>query len=169
MFDKLDQETISSAKQAYGKLFIDQRVIKLIDYSETNRKIYLNLLYKYGKTPSDDFQYISENAIRNLMNLNNLCEEHNIMLHVLPAPMPDTETIRKTLIEQKSELDSYNIDHITQQYYSSIILYPEECFTDGVHPGGDYVTRAELNKMIVNLQEKTGELKHLIIASEDVY
>lgn len=169
LFGKLDKETIKSAEESYGKIFLNKRAVEVIDYSEMNRKIYLNLLYEYGKEPCNEQQFVSDNAIRNLLNLEKLCKDNNVTLHVLPAPMPDTAGMQDVLLKQKQELEKYDIKEITEKYYASVTLYPEEYFPDGTHPGGDYGTREELNKMILDLKEKSGELEGLILGAEDNY
>lgn len=163
LFDKLDDESIKVAEQTYGKIFLEEEMVNIVDFSETNRKIYLNLLLKYGQEPDSSGEYTSDLVITNLKRLKQLCDGKNINLHVLPGPMPDTEERRIVLAEQQKEFESKGLGELMETYFKSVTLYPEECFPDGVHPGGEYGTREKLNEMITTLQNKSGLLEGVIL------
>ena len=164
LFDNLDSETIEAAEKTYGEMFINKKIVNMIDYSEMNRKLYLNLLYEYSHEPVSESQYLSDIVMRNLQRLNKLCEEQGVNLHVLPGPLPDTEENRIAVIEQQKEAVKYEAGELLDLYYESVSFYPAEGFPDGVHPGGEWGTRESLNGMIKDLQEKSGLMKDIVFS-----
>lgn len=164
LFYRLDSNTIEAAEKTYGKMFLNKTIVNLIDYSDLNRKIYFNLLYKYGTSPISSGEYTSDIVIDNLLHLQQLCETKNINLHVLPAPMPATEGRVEMLEKQEQEFEENGLSDLMELYYDCITLYPVEAFPDGTHPGGE---REELNAMIQQLQEKSGLLEGLILSEEE--
>lgn len=166
LFHKLDAETIKAAEEMYGKVFLTKEMVNIIDYSEMNRKIYLNLLYEYGKAPVSSGEYTSDIVIENMQRLMQLCEKNNINLHILPGPMPDTDQNKTFLIEQEEEFAQKGLKEVMKQYYECVTLYPVECFPDGIHPSGEYGTREKLNEMIMNIQEKSGEMDGIVFSDE---
>lgn len=169
LFDRLDVDTVLAAEETYGKLFLNKKIVNMIDYSEMNRKIYLNLLYEYSHEPVSESEYLSDIVMRNLLRLDQLCKEHDVALHVLPGPMPDTEENRTAVEEQQKEASKYEAGKLLDLYYESISFYPAEGFPDGVHPGGDWGTRESLNGMIKDLQNKSGLMKDIVFSDVDIY
>ncbi len=149
LFNNLDLDIIQRAESVYGKYFIQSEIVRCIDYSEMNRKIYLNLLYKYGKNPKNEGLFISDSTIIALKRLDGMCKENNVKLHILPGPIPENQD-NHFIISQKAEFEKNSFGELMELYYNSITLYPLEYFPDGTHPGGDYGTRKELKKIVRN-------------------
>lgn len=166
LFYNLDEESIKAAEDTYGKVFLNENVVNIIDYSDVNRKLYLNILNKYGKSPVSTGEYTSDIVMTNLKRLKQLCDDNNINLHVLPGPMPDTEERKRVLEEQKKEFETNGLGEVMKLYFECVTLYPEEYFPDGYHPGGEYGTREKLNEMIANLQKKSGLLEGVVLKEE---
>lgn len=162
-FHKLDADTIELAGETYGKPFLTKEMVDIVDYSDMNRKIYLNLLSEYGKVADNSGIYTSDIAVTYLKKMQQMCDDNNIKLHILPGPMPDTDEIKSKLEEQKKEFEENGLGDLMETYYDSVILYPVEYFPDGTHPSGEYGTREKLNEMIVNLQEKSGLLEGVVL------
>lgn len=166
IFQNLDDETIKAAEDTYGKVFMNKDAVNIIDYSDMNRKIYLNLIYEYGKGPVSSGKCTSDIGVRNMMRLRELCEANDINLHILPGPMPDTERNRNLLDAQKKEFVEKGMGEMMQGYYDCVTLYPEKYFPDGIHPGGEYGTQEIKNEMIMDIQEKSGSMEGLVFSEE---
>ena len=169
LFNRLDPVTLEKAKETYGEIFLDEKVVNIIDYSPMNRKLYLNMLYKYGKEPKSTGEYTSDIVIDNLQRLKQLCEKNGVNLYILPGPMPDTEENRTRLGLQKEEFEENGLGDLMELYYESVSFYPVDCFPDGVHPGNEYETRIKLNDMVYDLQEKSGLLQGIVLTEEFIY
>lgn len=163
LFYRLDPISIKAAEDMFGEVFLRKDIVELIDYSDTNRKLYLNYLSENAVSPVSSKEYTSDIVAENLKRLQSLCVEKDIKLHVLPGPMPETEERKELLVKQEEEFVNRGMGELMKSYYDCVSLYPTEYFPDGVHPGGDYGTREALNKMILTLQEKSGLLEGVIL------
>lgn len=161
-FGNLDDETIKVAEKSYGKLFLNKEVVDLIDYSEVNRKIYLNMVKEYAPIADELEGHISEHTIRYIKKMNQLCEENGITFHLLPTPIKDNEYKREQMIRQIEEFKEAGILNLVQEYYDCVEFYPEEQFRDELHLGEKYVESESLSQKIHDLQKKSGKLTDLV-------
>lgn len=163
IFSNLDADTIQLAEETYGSFLLQKNVVEMVDYSQMNRKIVLNLLYEFGEMPEGEYEYIADPAVRCIKRLQETCEKKNINLHFLPGPIPDREDIRQMVEIQKEEFEKVGLADLMESYYDALIYYPEADFPDGTHPGGEYDTQENLNRMIEALQSKSGKLEDLVL------
>jgi len=104
LLNNLDLQTLESAQNAYGEFFLRKEIVEIIDYSDINRKLYLNSLAKFFIAPEQNQNTISQMTQNNLSQLIDLCQGNGIKLHILPGPLPDTEQKHSFIEEQKQEL-----------------------------------------------------------------
>lgn len=154
LFQELEDETILTAEKSYGKLFLNKTVVNLIDYSEINRKIYLNMVKQYAPISEELESHVSEQAICYIQNINQMCEENGIVFHILPTPIKDNEYKHMQMARQQEEFNAAGLQDLVQEYYDCVQFYPEEQFRDEVHLGGEYVEQEALNQKIYDIQEK---------------
>lgn len=163
LFQDLEEETIRIAEESYGKFFLQKEIVNLIDYSEVNRKLYLNAVQQYAPISSELSGHVSDHAIRYIQKMDQMCREKDITFHVLPTPIKDNVYKHEQLERQIAEFKAAGIYHFVEEYYDCIEFYPEEQFRDEVHLGGEYVEREALNGKINNLQKKSNKLTDLNI------
>ena len=162
-FDLLDDNTIALAEDTYGKLFTTKRAVDLIDSSAMNRKLYMNLLQKYGKKPEKAGETISPQTYQYLEKMSELCEKNSVNLHILPGPLADTELRHEQEARQIEEFKEQGLYPLMEKYFNTISYYPEEQFRDGIHLGGEYANQQEYNIKIEELREKSAELEDLVL------
>lgn len=130
----LDSDTRDEIADIYGRFFCQKPVVKLIDGSPLNTKLYLNLLAKKEKMfPKEESSVISEVAWKYLENMYLLCEENGITFHLLPGPHADIERRHETEKEIRKKLEEKENKLGLEEYLDKIVYYPEEMFRDGVH------------------------------------
>lgn len=165
-FSLLDQNTIETAEETYGKLFIRKDIIDFIDYSCINRKLYFNYVKEYVEAPENGIEIASKQAVQYLTKISSLCQEHNVTLHLLPGPIADSKERHEQLNRQENAFRQNNLEDVASQYFENISFYPEGQFRDGTHLGGDYAARDAINQKIIDLQNKSGELADLLLQVE---
>ena len=154
----LDPETRKQMAHVYGGLFSKERIVWLIEDSPLNKKLYYNLLDKLNPTYSK--LTFPDVTIRYLVKMKTLCEENGVQFHLLAEPLKDIEQrheIEKTL---RAEYEKTELADCFPDYFDQITYYPEERFSDNVHPVG---TREELNEMIRAMQRKSGCMQDLVL------
>lgn len=167
LFWELDDETIQTAEKSYGKIFLNKTIVDLIDYSEINRKIYLNMVKQYAPISTELEEHVSEQAINYIQKISQMCEENGISFHILPTPIKDNEYKHSQMARQLEEFDSVGLRDVVQEYYDCVQFYPEEQFRDEVHLGGEYVEQEALNRKIQDIRDRSGKLNDLNIVMEE--
>ena len=156
----LDDNTIRQMESVYGKLFMDEKIVRLIDRSGFNRKVYLNELADRVKVKSEG--PVSNASVQYLEKIKMLCEAKGVSLHLLPGPFMDTEQ-RHTLVDDKIRT-AYE-ETVLQDYFPDFLnqvqFYPEEQFADGIHFGGDYANQQAYNEKIREMYMEKGMLEGL--------
>lgn len=156
----LDENTIRQMESVYGKLFMDCKVVWLIDRSGFNRKVYLNQLAQNVKLKSEG--YVSNISVQYIEKMKTLCESKGVTLHFLPGPFMDTEQQHELVDERirkaygETVLQEYFPDFLDQVWF-----YPEEQFRDGIHFGGDYANQQVYNEKIREMYVERGMLEGL--------
>ena len=161
LFGDLDKETVRIAKDSYGSLFLNKQVVELIDYSEVNRKLYLNAVKQYAPISEELSEHVSDHTIRYLKKMDQMCDENGIEFHLLPTPIKDNDYKHDQMSRQMEEFTEAGIIDLVKNYYDSVEYYPEEQFRDEVHLGGEYVERNALNNKIYDLMKKCSDLSDL--------
>lgn len=154
----LDPETRKQMAHVYGGLFIKERIVWLIEDSPLNKKLYYNLLDKLNPTYSK--LTFPDVTIRYLVKMKTLCEENGVQFHLLAEPLKDIEQRHKIEKTLRAEYEKTELADCFPDYFDQITYYPEERFSDNVHPVG---TREELNEMIRAMQRKSGCMQDLVL------
>lgn len=157
--DDLDEETIHIMKETYGgSLFLRRFMVKWIDRSAINRKLYLNTLRDYsdGYMPENPLE-IAEHYI---LKLDALCNERGIHLHLLPGPV--SEEKREEMMRIKEMYEQSPLHRLNPNFFEDIYYFPAEQAGDSIHFSGEYDTREHLNSVIRKMltdDELMGALK----------
>lgn len=132
----LDDETRDLMAKRYGRIFCQKPIVKLIDQSPLNMKLYLNMLTKKDEMfPVETDDVISEVSYKYLHELQTLCESEGVNFHLIPGPHADSDA-RHNLEQQLREETMANGDSDIpglKIYLDQIVYYPEEIFRDGIH------------------------------------
>ena len=159
--DMLDERTTDELKYIFGNFFMDGRVVRRIDDSGLNRKLYLNYIKKYA---ANDYPHTLEESVyvSYLKKTAALCEEKNVRFHLLPAPVPDMDEYHDIAEEKAPSIFSgTGLDKMFPDYFEHVCYYPPEMFQDGVHFGGIYEDQANYNRVIEEMYGYSGLLEDL--------
>ena len=140
-----DNDTVKTMEDVYGKFFMNPIIVRMIDLSAPNRKIYLNLLKKYSAPykPSNYFD-IAEKYIGKIKDL---CDANNITLHLYPCPI--SESRKNDIDALKDSYTSSKLNIWFPAYFDEIRFYPEYQSDDNVHFSDEYSDRNFLNSIIL--------------------
>lgn len=132
----LDDETCDLMAKRYGRLFCQKPIVKLIDQSPLNMKLYLNMLAKKDEMfPMETDDVISGVSYKYLHEFQTLCESEDVNFHLIPGPHAESDA-RHNLEQQLRDEIMINGDSdisTLKSYPDQIIYYPEELFRDGIH------------------------------------
>lgn len=132
--DNLDKYTLDKIADVYGSFFCLKPIVKIIDGSPLNKKLYLNALAKKEEMfPSESDGVISQVTYRYLEKLYVLCENEEIEFHLIPVPHADLDERHKLeeQIRYKLAVDGDSLG--LEEYLDQIVYYPEWMFRDGIH------------------------------------
>ncbi len=159
--DYLSDNMKSELKEKFHPLFLTKPMIKCIDYSCINRKIYLNAIYseeqKKDVIPDYTLEYLNEFII--------FCKENNINFYLIPAPIADTQENHVRVQELSEQFEKHDLDKIFTDFLEEIQYYPAEQFYDGTHFAEEYAKQDILNEKIydiIYINEKYGILDNVI-------
>lgn len=150
---EVDKNTIEKLKEIYGDVYLEHTVIEKLDQSAPLKKIYLNSLEDiYCDDVAIGIQYLEK--------LELLCEERNITLHLLHAPVSDN--IQEDISTEKKKVFSYDCSEsvrcLLQKFYGSITYYPATEFRDGIHFTKEKSSMENLRGYVYDLQDSYEEL-----------
>lgn len=155
--DYLDEKTLDEMKKTYGSFVLNKQMLTFVDESPVAKKLYLNLLNTYfSKSVKME---IPDTVERNIIRLAELCESRGVTLHLLPAPIPDTQQRRELEAELEILYEKTKLYERYPDYYKNLTYYPEEYFSDGIHPDLDEEGMAGL---ILDIQTKNDTMKDFI-------
>lgn len=161
--DELDDETVDKMGRAYGRLFLDKRVEKLLYLSAVNRKLYLNLLAQWtqGYKPS----YYFELSDQYVMKMADLCKDRGVNFYLYPCPVCENkERSVEALKEKYANSKTYEIN---PDFLNAIQFYPADQANDGVHFSGDYANQKEYNNKIRQMYSGDVLMEYLILEEAD--
>lgn len=147
----LEEDTVKTMKSLYYAPFVTKQGVSLIERSAMVKKLYLNALKKYKPNPYNlEFPKVTTDYI---VKMKKLCDEKGVTMHFFTLPVadiPERHEIEKTLQERYEESVLYEL---FPGYYDGYLYYPDEDFSDGMHPIPDRNLRDE---MIRQIEEKNG-------------
>ncbi len=140
----LDPETIRIMEVVYGKLFMQPKIVRMIDRSGPNRKLYLNLLKKRtdGYKPENEL----ETAEIYIRKIREYCDKNGVTLHLNPCPVSEE---KKKYTEKI--LDKYKKSPLYEDfpsYCDAVRYFPAEEFSDGTHFGPGYDDRSYFDEVL---------------------
>ena len=148
----LDPETIKKMESVYGRLFMREDVVRIIDKSGVNRKLYLNMLKSYSKdyVMSDRFEL----ANLYICKIKEICDKKGVTLHLLPTPVSDV--YKDSVDEMSDDFINSDIYGINPDYLHEIFYYPGEQAADSRHFSGEYANRDHYDQIIGIMYQGTG-------------
>ncbi len=158
----LSDDTISGMKEHYGSIFLNRNVIRFLDGSSINNKLYLYYLQKNKAVPDTD-EIISDEALYYLTDLKKICDEKGVALHLLPPPVCDSKDNADRIDRLRKATADTEVSVLFDKYFDCITLYPEYMFLDGHHFNSDYSDIEMNSNRIDDLQNKSHELQGLCI------
>lgn len=135
----LDETTIETLENTFGRFFIEKNFAKWMLAK------YPKLLEMYSDI-CEELQQLQRNSsngdydddmVLYLKKIQVLCEEKDIELHILSAPVP--EGYEYDLGELRDRMEEYDLDTYYAELEQSMCYVPEEEFVDGVHLRQEYL------------------------------
>ncbi len=154
----LSEQSLQDMTDYYGKLFMQRNVIRFLDDSCINNKVFLFFNQnRIKEIEQNNDRIMSLEAEYYLNDLQKICTENDVILHVLPCPIVDTDGNRVLInsLEKESDL-------MLDDYFRCVTFYPDEMFPDGVHFGGDYKNINQYKKCIQDLCSKSEVLNDFV-------
>ncbi len=140
----LDPDTTKIMENVYGRFFMNPTIVRMIDLSGPNRKMYLNLLKKHssGYKPAGYFD-IADNYIGKIKAL---CDEKGIKLHLHPCPVFESQ--RENYENMRSSYESSDLHSWFPDYFDELVYYPADETDDDVHFNSDHREKDYLLQVI---------------------
>ena len=148
----LDPATIGIMESVYGRLFMRKDVVRIIDKSGINRKLYLNMLKTYRKDYEMNNRF--ELADLYICKIKEICDKKGVAFNLLPTPV--SEIYKDYVMEMTEEFKTSDIYKINPGYIDSIYYYPREQAGDSRHFSGGYADRTHYDQIIVKMYKDTG-------------
>ncbi len=144
IFVYLDDETIDQMGSVFGKVFLKKPVVRLIQDSAFNRKMYLNYLdlYREDYVQGNPFE-ISE---KYLLMLKYECEKRGVRFHLLASPAGDAQVEEHKQLHE--EFAQTQLEAFFPEYFDSIYYFPNDMTSDGQHLSTDYANREMMDEII---------------------
>ena len=146
----LDYDTITKLYERFGKFFV------LNDYAKQmllNNNLLMQQYLNHVRHKSEQTynHRLSPTAIIYLRKINALCSELNISLHVLPLPVPDTESNHGWELFS-DDIKAYGLSGILGNFTEMIHYCPDEWYRDGSHFKPDVLKEhiSELRNIVMN-------------------
>lgn len=155
--DALEEETISICEEVYGKIFLNPKVVYMINKSGMNRKLYLNMLQKYGKSYEEKESF--EIADIYISKIYEMCKEQGVAFYLLSTPV--SEGLISTCEELEEEYRGSWMEGRYPDYFSSISYFNQEQAKDFFHFSGKYEEQEYLNEKIKEVFKETSLIKYL--------
>lgn len=151
-------KTENELDEKFGKLFMTPDVIQFIDASPLVKKLFLNSFYnKHYDNTVMSFEY--------LQLIVDLCAEREVEFHLLHSPMRES-SYEDMKVQREKDLNACRNEDMREyieEYYRSIVFYPDEYFGDSIHFGQGHQDEEQLADYIRNMMEKEAELSDFML------
>lgn len=160
--EELSVDTREKMEGYYGSFFINKSVICFLDGSCINNKLYLFYNQNREKKSINEEKLISNESRYYLRELKSICEEKNVILHVIPSPLYEGEDHRKLVEDLRKEIVEEGLGDIFGDYCERVTFYPAEYFGDGTHFGEKYSDEEHCHQYIDNIIAESSDFIGLV-------
>lgn len=158
LMEELDKERYALIQSEYPYFAKNPSLIKLIDYSPVNQKIFLNYKFSNQEKRSDEECFWESDYY--LHKISELCRKQNIKFKLFSGPIPDNKDKRDE-VEQLCKYSRISADdELWSQYFESIVYEDSKMFPDGVHYGGKYKDRIYYNEYLEKISSELDGLSY---------
>lgn len=158
--DELDDVSRDELADIYGEFFMKEQVVRMIDNSGINRKLFLN--YVQATIPDEIVakEYTKVTRIPNdyLVKIYELCREKDVSMHLICCPCKDTPENRAANEELSKNYALTDIGALFPNYFEGITYYPADEFKDAMHFKDNLLTSDFKREIIEKIEEKSGVL-----------
>lgn len=159
LLENLDATTQSELRAAYGGVFLRPGLARWFESSPLGKKLYLNSL----PAPKTEKGALVPLAVRSLQALADLCAARGVALHLLCAPLPDTENSRAALANLEQAFRDEGLYDTYSSYFTQVCWYDSALFGgDGVHFDSARADQAFFTEVLTAMQQQTGLLEGLV-------
>ena len=149
----LDEETIQEMKNLYFALFLDERVIDMVEASPLIKKMYLNVEKEWK--PTILTLSFPDVTVRYIKKMHELCQERGVKMHFISPPLAESDERKEVEAVLKEEYEKSELYELFPDFYENYIYYPADLFPDGIHPNVD---RSFKNEMIRSMEANMEEV-----------
>lgn len=163
LLDGLDEDTRAELQAVYGAPFLTGTFARWTDASPLVKKLYLNGVEAVH--PSRNQGQMAPVARRNLENLADLCRERGVALHLLPAPVADTEYQHSAMTMLEQAMQEAGLYEEFSSYFSAVTWYDPALFQeDEIHFDYSAADMEFCAEAVQNLARASGLLDGLVLS-----
>lgn len=162
--NELDANSKKELSDIYGTFFMKKAVIRTIDNSAINRKLFLNSLNKKydGNEPYiKDSETVSEISNIYITKIYELCSKKQVNMHLICCPAKDTPEIRSNIEELTKDYLLSEIGELFPEFFDGLMYYSSDLFKDDIHFKDNVLTHEFKREIIEKIKENTGEFSGL--------
>ena len=162
----LDNDTLGRFDKIFGRFFMQKSIVRIIERSGLNRKLYLNWLCDCKekgqiKEVQGRYSILSETSIIYINKINSLCNDNGVRLHFLTEPIADTAKNHDIVLSLERDIEDSGLSEVLGDYTKYVSFYPENQFRDGIHFKNDVITNDKKNRLICEMQNEKGVVGNL--------
>ena len=157
LLEDLEPNTIEDMKKVYGKIFLEQKVIRWMEKSAVGKKIYYNVLKESGIGYMEKSKL--EIANQYIKKIYDICGQNNIKLHFYPSPV--AEHNRESISSVEDGYHDTWLGRTFPEFFEKVFYFPDEQAQDGVHFSGEFAEQKKYNEWIRKICEGSELLNSL--------
>ena len=119
----------------FKKSFLTNKVVKFFfDYMPFFAGKFMSAI-TLDNTEDVLFSQTSEMYLKKIIDL---CILHNIIFEIIPSPIADTGENKNIIAQQKEKIKQEFYPYFNS-YYSKVLFFPDDSFSDGIHLTDDFI------------------------------
>jgi hypothetical protein len=161
--EALDGETKNEMRRMYWRYGVNRLTASAIVNSPMLAKVYLNKLQTEHFVDSQPASGVSEISVQYLEKLAQLCEEHQVKLHLFAAPLPDNDVNRAMVDNVTAQTAGTAVEGLVQELCSTVVYCDETFYLDGQHFDSEQI---DFKEVITWIQQENDDLLDLNLGAE---